>query len=177
MLTLFQQQKAATALGNHDEYERLKENIVVAAERHGFPGTRLDAESHVAIYMLQCTALEKMLQWKDAIEIYKKVFMMIDEGMILTPPVQRGFFTSFGRSFYESGTYDKAIYMFDAAIEMNRHYPGVHKYKALAHQQKGELDLAIATMNQAALYETPWDVVNQTEWLKLYDEFCLLRQK
>jgi hypothetical protein len=58
--------------------------------------------------------------------------------------------------------------MLNAAIEMNRHYPGVHKYKTLAQQQLHLLHDATMTMNQASLYETPWDEENQKEYIQLY---------
>jgi len=46
----------------------------------------------------------------------------------------------------------------EAAVQMNRYFPGVHKYIALAQQKEsGDLDAAIATMNRAVLYEAPGD--------------------
>jgi hypothetical protein len=46
----------------------------------------------------------------------------------------------------------------------------VYKYKALAQKAPGDLDAAIATVNRAVLYETPWDDNNRRIALAMYDE-------
>jgi tetratricopeptide (TPR) repeat protein len=74
------------------------------------------------------------------------------------------------RCFYETSVYDKSIAAASAAIEMNPHFPGVYKFKALSQRAIGELDEAITTMTRAVLYETPWDDDNRAVALKLYDE-------
>jgi tetratricopeptide (TPR) repeat protein len=77
------------------------------------------------------------------------------------------------RCAYEMKCYEKAIAASDWAIEMNRGFPGVHKYKALAEKARGDLDAAIATMNRAVLYETPWDDDNRRRALVMYDELIV----
>lgn len=96
-------------------------------------------------------------EWERAMELYKQVLMMDgDDFENLTPPQCRQAFMGFGRCLYELGIYDRAIYSFAAPIEMNRHFPQVHKYLALSHLASGNRDLAIKTMKQAVLYEAPW---------------------
>ena len=60
------------------------------------------------------------------------------------------------RCFYELGEYDKSIHSGTAAIEMNRHFPHVHKYVALSQVASGNRGSGIKTMKQAVLYEAPW---------------------
>ena len=43
------------------------------------------------------------------------------------------------------------------AIEAFRQYPAVHKYVALAHKAKENIDEAKKTMSRAILYEYHWD--------------------
>jgi len=63
--------------------------------------------------------------------------------------------------YYHLGDYDDVIDAIDTLLGMpntfNRHYPGVHKYKALAQQKMGNLHAALVTANQAVVYETPWE--------------------
>jgi len=59
----------------------------------------------------------------------------------------------------------------EAAVQMNRYFPGVHKYIALAQQKEsGDLDAAIATMNRAVLYEAPWDAQHLSDTKRLFKE-------
>ena len=74
------------------------------------------------------------------------------------------------RCFYELGDYERAQAAGSAALEMNRHFPGAHKYIALAQKESGDLDAAIVTMNRAVLYETPWSEENMAETKNLFEE-------
>jgi len=62
---------------------------------------------------------------------------------------------------YHLGKYDQAIRAIDGILQIwgprYRHYPGIRKYKALAEKAKGDVEAALTTMNQAVLYETPFE--------------------
>jgi len=95
--------------------------------------------------------------WEGAIEVYKSIF---DETQDRSPPEQRQVIMGLSRCFYEIGKYDLAIDLGESAIEMNRHFPEVHKYVALSQKALGDIASARTTMKRAVLYETPWDDKN-----------------
>ena len=96
--------------------------------------------------------------WEMAVELYKDLLMRDQE--TATPPQWRQVWMGLSRCFYELGAYDKAIDSGMAAIEMNRHFPQVHKYVALAQHASLDYDAAKAIMTRAVLYEAPWDDKN-----------------
>ena len=98
-------------------------------------------------------------QWERAIELYRDLLMREDQESG-TPTQWRQVWMGFSRCFYEMGVYDKAIHSGTAALKMNRHFPQAHKYVALAQKAGGNHALAINTMKNAVLYETPWDDKN-----------------
>jgi tetratricopeptide (TPR) repeat protein len=51
----------------------------------------------------------------------------------------------------------RSVIASEGAINMNRHYPGVWKYLALAHEGLGNVDEAIKTLIRAQAYEEPWE--------------------
>ncbi len=105
--------------------------------------------------LLQADYYQFEENWEGAFEIYKSIF---DQLPSRSPPEQRQVCMGISRCMYEMGKYDRAIEIGQAAIEMNRHFPGVHKYIALAQKAQGDHDGARATMTRAVLYETPtWD--------------------
>lgn len=116
------------------------------AGRQDFKGRLLQAE-----YWL----MEE--NWGGAFETYQGLYMKLMER---SPAEQREVIMGISRCFYEMGRYDHAIDIGESAIEMNRHFPEVHKYVALSYKAKGDIDAAIATMTKAVLYETPWDEDN-----------------
>jgi len=73
-----------------------------------------------------------------------------------TPSQWRQVFMGLSRCSFELGMYDKCISAGSGAVEMNRHFPQVHRYIALAHAAKGDHDEALKTTKQAILYEAPW---------------------
>jgi hypothetical protein len=95
--------------------------------------------------------------WEGAIEIYKSLY---EEMIYRPPPEQRRVIMGFCRCFYEVGRYDHAIELGMSAIEMNRYFPEVHKYVALAQKANGDRIAARTTMKRAVIYETPWDDKN-----------------
>ena len=106
--------------------------------------------------------------WEIAIEIYKDLVMRDPESS--TPPQQRRMWMGFSRCFYELGEYNKAIHAGTAAIEMNRFFPQVYKYVALAQKASGDHQAAKATLSKAILYEAPWDDENRNLNLALFQE-------
>ena len=107
--------------------------------------------------LLQAYYWQRLGNWEGAIEMYQSVF---DESYYRSPAEQREIIMGVSRCFYEIGKYDHAIELGLGAIEMNRHFPQVHKYVALALKAKGDIEAARRTMSQAVLYETPWDDEN-----------------
>lgn len=85
---------------------------------------------------------------------------------------QRSCWNELCRCYYELGDYDRAIRAGSCALEMNRHYVGVHKYVALAHKAKGNLEEAQRIMNRAVLFETPWDEDNRRTQTQLFRGMC-----
>lgn len=124
--------------------------------------------------LILATAMEQKKKWSDALDIYKDLYRQIFE-QNATPPQQRQIVMGASPCFYEMGMYENSIEIGTAALEMNRHFPGVHKYLALSMKASGDLDSAIDTMNRAVLYETPWDIKNKLEALNLYNELVALK--
>lgn len=120
--------------------------------------------------LLQAEAYQDMKEWEEAMRIYGSILEVDD--MVGSPIQYRQVFIGMSRSLYETSVYEKSIAAASAAIEMNPHFPGVYKFKALSQRAMGELDEAVQTMTRAVLYETPWDDDNKAEALKLYDELA-----
>jgi len=80
----------------------------------------------------------------------------VDHREIATAPQWRQVWMGLSRCLYEIGMYDKAIGAGTMALEMNRHFPQVHRYVALAQRAKGDHVMAIKTLKAAVLYEAPW---------------------
>jgi tetratricopeptide (TPR) repeat protein len=170
-----EQVEEARRIGDEDEQERLL-NIVEEFMKRDL-GNRLSGGKarHVPLYLMQADAHQQLEEWKEAVDIYKSLFQLLDESHVGTPAENRKLFTGLARCAYEMGNYDQAIAGFSAAIEMNPNFQGVYKYMALSYKAKGDLDKAIETMNKAVLYETPWDEKYQVEAFKLYEELCAER--
>ncbi|KAL7551109.1 hypothetical protein ACHAWF_014309, partial [Thalassiosira exigua] len=120
--------------------------------------TQLSGRGTVEALLLQAESIHQADgQWKHAIALYQRVLMMGgDSGQYLSPSQCRQAFMGLSRCFYEIGLYDKAIHAATAAIEMNRHFPHIHKYLALSHLASGNRAMAIKTIKHAVLYEAPW---------------------
>jgi tetratricopeptide (TPR) repeat protein len=167
VLLLLKRQDEAMERGDYEEYERLKDDVVKAAEEHGMVGTRFNQSELFNVYFLQRQAYEHVHDWKSALASSMKALECMEE-QPRDPVLMRKFVMGMARCFYEVEEYDKAVSATDWALEMNRHFPGVHKYKALSYERMGKLDLAIEVMNQAVLYEAPWDEENQRECVSHY---------
>lgn len=116
----------------------------------------------------------EMQDWDTAKTMFQQIMTDYPKQSMMTPPQQRKVFMGFARCLYEQGHYEGSINLGEAAIEMNRHFPGVHKYVALAYRGQGEVKQAQTVMGRAVLYETPWDPVNVAQarelWVQLMEE-------
>ena len=121
---------------------------------------RLSGRRTVEILLLQAESIHQFDgDWDAALELYKEILMMSegeDHQSIATAPQWRQVWMGLCRCYYELGIYGKAISAGSAALEMNRHFPQVHTYIALAHRARGDPAAAMKTMKQAVLYEAPW---------------------
>ena len=150
--------------GREDEAGQLLDEIEVYQQTHSAIRT-----SDLGIQLLLAQAHEANLDWDAAVDVYKGMFKILSDDPSEAVQ-QRKLFMGISRGFYETGDYDKALAAGEGAIEMNRHFPGVHKYVALSHKQKGNLEEAQAVMNRAVLYETPWDDSNRQQNYDLWKE-------
>ena len=91
-----------------------------------------------------------------------------NEGVTMTPDQQLKVFTAFSKCCFHQKQYDKAIEFGNMAIDMNRHYPQVHKHVILSHYEKGDVQQAQSVANRAILYETPWDEQNKRRNQAMY---------
>jgi tetratricopeptide (TPR) repeat protein len=166
----------AMAEGNMEFAERLQEEYIAYAAKEGDLGTRFkDSQDLTEMLIQQAEAYIELGEWQTAKDILMtKIDVLSTYGAGSAIQVRRSVM-GLARCAYELKVFEKAIAASEWAIEMNRHFPGVYKYKALAQKKMGDLDAAILTMNQAVLYETPWDEENRQKALSLYDE--LLAEK
>lgn len=143
------------------EIEKFKEeNCIDRFPEHAFD-----------VYVQLADAKEQMEDWEGAKEIYiEHMLKKITEPSIGSPPLQRMMWMGISKCMYHLGDYQKAIHAGTAAIEMNRHFPQVHKYVALAQKASGDIEAARVTMAKAVSYETPWDEQNKAVVLKMYED-------
>ncbi|KAL3800692.1 hypothetical protein ACHAWO_013234 [Cyclotella atomus] len=120
--------------------------------------TMLSGKKTIETLLLQAEYIhQEDGNWLQAINLYQRGLMMGGYyGENLNPTQCRMTFMGLGRCNYELHIYEKAIDVMQAAIEMNRGFPHVHKYVALSHEATGKHHLAIKTMKEAVLYEAPW---------------------
>jgi hypothetical protein len=133
--------------------------LILSQMRARAISTRLSGRRTVEILLLQAESIHQLDgDWDIALELYKEILMMSEgrEHSIATASQWRQVWMGLCRCYYELGIYDKAISAGSAALEMNRHFPQVHRYIALAHRARGDTAEAVKTMKQAVLYEAPW---------------------
>lgn len=122
--------------------------------------TMLSGRRTVETLLLQAECIhQKDGDWVRAITLYQDILMRSDgqeHTDLATPSQWRQVWMGMSRCFYELGNYEKAIGAGTAAIEMNRHFPHIHKYVALSHKASGDRSLSIKMMKHAVLYEAPW---------------------
>lgn len=64
------------------------------------------------------------------------------------------------RASYELGDYDGAIGWGEKAIQISRHFSGNHRYVAMAHRAKGDIEGARKAISRGILYEQRFDEGN-----------------
>ena len=122
--------------------------------------TQLSGRRSVENLLLQAESIHQLDgDWELAIETYQDILRMSvgrDHHATATASQWRQVWMGLCRCYYELGVYEKAIGAGTAALEMNRHFPQVHRYIALAHEANGDQAEATKTMKHAVLYEAPW---------------------
>lgn len=168
----------AAERGDEEERARLQEELIDLYEKgEHAPPRSIDEDSMPSIYQQQGEAFELLEQWSDAFKSYVNAVQSLHDPESVSVVEQRKIWMALARTGFLSGQYDKAIHASQAAIEMNRHFEGVHMYKGLSEKALGRLDDAISTMNQAVLYETPWDNHKRQQAFDLYKELLAMREE
>lgn len=163
--------------GDMAEANRIEQQAIAYAEQEGQLGTRFGSEDATDLRLMQAEAYMELGEWETAKDIFMNKTPVLSNYGAGTPVQVRRSVMGLAQCAFEMKVYDKAIAASNWAIDINRSFPGVYKYKALAEKATGDLDAAIATMNRAVLYETPWDNDNRRKALALYDELLAEKQK
>ena len=132
-------------------------------EKH--PGI-MELEQVKEIKCNQAEAYVALGKWEEAGKIYKTLYNTYLQSGIHNALVPMGL----TRTKYELGKYDEAIEIGSAGIKEFRQYPGVHKYVALSHKAKGNIDEAKKTISRAILYEKHWNKDNMQKNKELLQE-------
>ena len=143
---LFTKATMTAMIDQPEETVKIANKILLLNKKH--PGILKLEQVEVTKYS-QAEAYVALGKWEEAEKIYKTLYNTC---------MQSGFHNSLvlmglARTNYELGKYDEAVEIGSVAIENCRQYPGVHKYVALAHKAKGNIDEAKKTMSRAILYE------------------------
>ena len=143
---------------------KIADEVLLLNEKH--PGN-MDLDK---VDYTKCSLAEAYValgKWKEAAKIYKTLYNTYLQSGGHNALVLMGL----ARTKYELGKYDEAIEIGSVAIKEFRQYHGVHKYVALAHKAKGDIDEAKKTMSRAILYEYQWNKdnvqTNKELWLEL----------
>lgn len=143
-----------------------------------------------SVYLLLGEAYIKLNQWTDALRVYNKLLpahieflaaQKTEAGDDDSNAVSTQIWKGMAVCSYELGAYVASIDAVDRAVAIDRSAGGLHRYKAsslmkLAEQLPDETHTlrgqAVLTMNQAVLYETPWDPEVRTSNLELLQSLC-----
>ena len=98
---------------------------------------------------------------------FLEAFKLADQSM---SRASRTIFHQLTQCFYELGDYAKALECGNAAVQMNRHFSGLYKYIAPTHKAMGNIEQAIDTMNDALVYESPWEQLGKEDNKLLLDQ-------
>lgn len=170
--SLMEQLDAAIAMGMEDCADAIAEMmdpLVKKAQYASLGHTIIEAHLDIA------ETMEEIGDWDDALKIYIDKVMAVLEYSSDDLPLnfnavhQRRMYMGMSRCFYHKGDYSKAICAGENAIEMNRHFPQVHKYVALSQRAIGNIELVLRIMLRAVHYESPWDDANKKEVLNMYE--------
>eukprot|EP00573_Skeletonema_grethae_P004777 CAMPEP_0201708358 /NCGR_PEP_ID=MMETSP0578-20130828/55275_1 /ASSEMBLY_ACC=CAM_ASM_000663 /TAXON_ID=267565 /ORGANISM="Skeletonema grethea, Strain CCMP 1804" /LENGTH=178 /DNA_ID=CAMNT_0048197165 /DNA_START=1 /DNA_END=537 /DNA_ORIENTATION=- len=135
--------------------------------------TRLTGDRSVDSLLLQAEYLHQADEnWQQALQLYDDLmvasYQMEDHRDMATPAQWRQVYMGTSRCCFELGMYDKCIAIGPCAVAMNRHFPMVHRYIALAQEAKSDYAEAVKSMKHAILYEASWcDLTIQSNKLLL----------
>jgi hypothetical protein len=169
-MAMIQKQESLVCQGRIIEADELGQEIQKFKDQHNTNPTE--------VLMFDCYAKlgeveEIMEKWENAKEVYFIMLSKMEDPSAGTPPQQRMMWMGISRCAFHLGKYDKALLAGEAAIEMNRHFPNVHKYVALSQKAMGDIDAARVTMARAVVYETPWDEEHKADVLRMYHEMMV----
>jgi tetratricopeptide (TPR) repeat protein len=171
VMDMIQKQESLVSQGRITEADELGQEIKKFKDEHN---TDFMPRHVLDIYAKLGEVEEIMERWENAKEFYFKMLSKMDDPSIgTTPPQQRRMWMGLSRCAYHLGKYDKALNAGEAAIQMNRHFPAVHKYVALSQKTTGDIDAARVTMARAVAYETPWDEQHKADVLRMYHEMMV----
>ena len=111
-------------------------------------------------------AFESTNEYKKAEAIYKEMVQQVfqldyEEYVKIDPPTNRMMISGASRCLFYVKDFDRSKKLAQMALDMNRHFPGIHILLAQAQWALDEKKDAIRTMCRGVLYETPWDETNQ----------------
>lgn len=138
-------------------------------------------------YLLRGEAHQQQNQWWEALLIYNKLLRAHHEKQTASATNQLNdlfsddllvqMWKGISSCSYELAAYAASIAAANRAVAIDRSVAGIHRCKALSLVQQAAnspektdemFGEAVRTMNQAVLYEAPWDSHNQSTNLKLY---------
>ena len=118
----------------------------------------------------------KLCNYKSAFQNLQTSLMSIIPGDPTNVKSTREIFYLLSKIFYELKEYHKSIDAAEAAIEMNRTYPGVYYPLAESYMALNDLDNAILSMKRAVMFETNWDPKNKELVLAFYNDVVNLKE-
>jgi len=136
---------------------------------------KLQEHAVMGMHLAIAETRENLQDWDGALDVYKWKAMAVFEydsndcPRNFTAAQQRRMFMGMSRCLYHKEDYDGSIQLGEEAIQMNRHFPQVHKYVALSQKANGDKEAAVQTMARAVHYETPWDDANKKNVLDIYE--------
>lgn len=171
--TLMREMNQASSEGREDDADAIADQIDPLLGKVAYAALNPTEviNSHLTIAEIK----EELMDFDGALDVYKYNVMAIfeydtnDLPRNFTAVQQRRLYMGMSRCFYYKKDYKKAIGLGESAIEMNRHFPQIHKYVALAQKASGDMEAAVRTMARAVHYETPWDDANRKKVLEMYE--------
>jgi tetratricopeptide (TPR) repeat protein len=163
LIALLDRSKNAMDRGDEELAERLMDDVEAFHQKTYLRHIgRVDDPTRLFdIKLMLAEAHEAAGQWREALDVYKEMLEQLDNPDTATPRQTRSIFAGASRCLYELKMYEKAVNAGEAALSMNRHFPGVHKLLARPQRAMGKIQLAVANMSRGVIYETPWDDLNR----------------
>lgn len=122
------------------------------------------------IYLGLAKSFEKREQWDAAMDIYDSIAKITKrtDNDSARHIIQMLIGTS--RCAYHVGNYESSTKAGKVAIEVDRSWPGVHKYVALSQEAMGDIEASRVTIGRAVNYEAPWDEKHKKDVLAMHEE-------